>query len=134
MIKCFGPMYIDFDEYPCYSGINSNFFEMNVNENIQCVHGYAYHSGKQKICTWVNEDSWEMMKNCFPDAKPIKKIPWSVLCKECTYDQKDINGNDEKLIPQKILNILFLIIFSGKTCFYCGKYWSKVKWNQLEEV
>ena len=20
-------------------------------------------------CTWVNEESWETMKNCFPDAK-----------------------------------------------------------------
>ena len=34
-----------FDEYPHYSGINSENFE-NVNENIQCVHGYAYYSGK----------------------------------------------------------------------------------------
>ena len=38
-----------------------------------------------------------MMKNCFPDAKPIKKCPKTVLCKECTYVQKDINGNDEKI-------------------------------------
>ena len=51
-----------------------------VNENIQCVHWYAYSSGKQKMCTWINEDSWEMMKNCFPDAKPIKKYPKTVLC------------------------------------------------------
>ena len=41
-------MYIDFDEYPCYSG----------RIYIQCVHGYAYSSGKQKMYTWVNEDSW----------------------------------------------------------------------------
>ena len=27
LIKCFGPMYIDFDEYPCYSGRNSEIFE-----------------------------------------------------------------------------------------------------------
>ena len=47
-------------------------FLKNVNENIQCVHGYAYYSGKQKMCTRVNDESWEMMKNCFPDAKPIK--------------------------------------------------------------
>ena len=67
-------MYIDFDEYPRYSGRNSEIIEKNVNENIQCDHGYAYSSGKQKICTWVNEDSWELTKNCFPDAKQIKKI------------------------------------------------------------
>ena len=51
LIKQFGPMYIDFDEYPPYSGKNSENFEKNVNENIQCVHGYAYSSGKQKMCT-----------------------------------------------------------------------------------
>ena len=95
MIKCFGPIYIYFDEYPRYSGSKSEIFEKNVNENIQCVHGYIYSSGKQKICIWVNEDSWEMMKYCFPDAKQ-KKCPKTVLCKECTYVQKYINGNDEK--------------------------------------
>ena len=49
------------------------------------------------MCTWVNEDSWEIMKNCFPDVKPIKKCPNTVLCKECTYVKKYINGNDEKI-------------------------------------
>ena len=49
------------------------------------------------MCTWVKEDSWEMMKNFFPDAKPIKKCPKTVLCKECTYVQKYIIRNDEKI-------------------------------------
>ena len=44
LIKKFGPMYIYFDEYPCYSGNIWNFWKM-VNENIQCDHGYAYSSG-----------------------------------------------------------------------------------------
>ena len=35
------------------------------------------------------------MKNCFPDAKQIIKFPKTVLCKECTYVQKDINKSDE---------------------------------------
>ena len=51
LIKRLWPTYIDFDEYPPYSGIISETFENNVNENIQCVHGYAYSSGKQKMCT-----------------------------------------------------------------------------------
>ena len=66
-----------------------------INENIQCVHGYACSSGKQKMCTWVNEESWGMMKTYFPDAKQIKKRPKNVLCKESTYVQKDINDKDE---------------------------------------
>ena len=73
-------MYIDFDEYPPYSGRYSEIFEKYVNENIQCVHGYACSSGKQKMCTWVNEESWVMMKTYFPDAKQIKNAK-NVLCK-----------------------------------------------------
>ena len=48
-----------------------NFLKNNVNENIHCVYGYAYSSGNQKMCTWVNEDSWGMMNTCFPDANQI---------------------------------------------------------------
>ena len=51
LINIFRPMYIDFDEYPRYSGSISEIFEKNANENIQCVHGYAYSSGKQKMWT-----------------------------------------------------------------------------------
>ena len=49
-------------------------FLKNVNDNIQYVDGYAQSSGKQKTCTWVNEESWGMMKTCFPDAKQIKNV------------------------------------------------------------
>ena len=55
LIKHFGPMYLDFYEYPPYSGRIYALFEKNVNENIQCDHVYAYSSGKQKIYAWVNE-------------------------------------------------------------------------------
>ena len=48
LIKCFGPMFIDFDEYPHYSGRESIIFEK-----------------------YVNEDTWERMKNCFTDATKI---------------------------------------------------------------
>ena len=72
MIEHFGPMYIGFDEYPPYSGSISEFFENNANENIQCVHGYEFSPGKQKLFTWVNEKSWGKTKNCFPDANQIK--------------------------------------------------------------
>ena len=51
-------MYIDFDNYPPYSSAISEIFETNVNANIQCGHGYAYSSRKEKICIWINEESW----------------------------------------------------------------------------
>ena len=63
-------------------------FEKNDNESIQCVHGYEYSSGKHKMCTWVHEEIWGMMKTCFPDTKQIQFFPKTVLCKECTYVQK----------------------------------------------
>ena len=61
-------MYIDFDEYPPYSGRIYDFFDF-FNENMKCIHGYAYYSGKHKICKWVNEERWGMMKTFFPYAK-----------------------------------------------------------------
>ena len=75
MIKKFGPIYIDFDEYPTYSGTISENFETNVNVNIQRDHGYVYSSSKEKICAWINEESWEIMQKYFPNTKQIKNTP-----------------------------------------------------------
>ena len=55
LIKHFVSIYIDFYEYPHYSGRISETFETNFNENIRCDFGYAYYSRKQKMCKWVNE-------------------------------------------------------------------------------
>ena len=61
------------DKYPPYSGRISEVFETNVNANIQCDFGYDYYSIKQKMCSWVNDESWEIIKICFPDAEQIKQ-------------------------------------------------------------
>ena len=74
-------MYIDFDEYPHYSDRNSAIFENYVNEDIKYEHGYAYSAGQRNMCKWVNEDTWEMMKNRFPDANQINMRPKNVSCK-----------------------------------------------------
>ena len=50
------------------------FLKKNVNENIQCDHGYEYSSGKQKKGTWVNEEIWEMTKNCLFSLTFFQKI------------------------------------------------------------
>ena len=100
---------IVFDEYPPYSVRISEILEINVNENIQCFHGYPYSSGKQKTCTWVNEESWGMMKTYFPDAKQIKKCPKTVLCKECTYVQKYMGISSLELNPNTLLDYQFFI-------------------------
>ena len=47
-------MYINFDEYPPCGGRIYDNFKTNINANIQCDHGYAYSSSKQKMYKWVN--------------------------------------------------------------------------------
>ena len=50
-------MHINFYEYPPYSGRISEFFETNVNDDIQFDRSYDYSSSKQKMCTWDNDNS-----------------------------------------------------------------------------
>ena len=40
-----------------------------------------------------------MIKNCFPDANKINMCQKTVSCKECTYVQKHMNENDDKIDP-----------------------------------
>ena len=42
LIKYFGQMYIDFDEYTTYSDAISETFETNINAHIQCDNGPPY--------------------------------------------------------------------------------------------
>ena len=49
LIQCFGPMFIDYDEYPRYSVRESIIFAKYVNEAIKCEHGYAYSAGQHPI-------------------------------------------------------------------------------------
>ena len=55
-------MYIYFDEYPTYSGAISDFFLNDINSHIQIYHGCPYSSIKDNMLTWINEESWEIMK------------------------------------------------------------------------
>ena len=92
-------MFIDFDEYPHYSGRESIIFEKDVNEDIKCEHGYAYSAGQREICKLVNKDTWEITKKFFPDATKIYMCPITVSCNEFTYVQKHRNENDDKIDP-----------------------------------
>ena len=58
-------MYIGFDECPLCNGATSEMFETNVNANVQCDHGYAYSSNKDKPCTRIIEEIWDVTKNIF---------------------------------------------------------------------
>ena len=59
------------------------------------------------MCKWVNEDTWEMMNNSFPDENKINMFPKTVSCKECTYVQKHINEYDEKIDPPEDCEQIF---------------------------
>ena len=57
-MKHLGPMYVDFYQYPPYSGAISENFDTNINAHIQCDTGYPYSSIKDNMLTWINEESW----------------------------------------------------------------------------
>ena len=75
---------------------------IHVNEDIKCEHGYAYSAGQHAIFRWVNEDTWERFKNCFPDATQINMCPITVSCKECTLPFR----SEERSPLYRILSIL----------------------------
>ena len=74
-------MYIGFDEYPPYSGAIYDIFETNINAHIQCDHSFLYSTIKSKILTWINKETWEMMKKYFPGAKQVNIYPKTIVCK-----------------------------------------------------
>ena len=50
-------MYIDFDEYPPYSGAIQDFLEANIDAHIQCDHGFPYSTAKGKMLPWINKET-----------------------------------------------------------------------------
>ena len=71
LIQCFGPMFIDFDDYPHFSGKESIIFVKDINEAIKCEHGYAYSADHHPIWKWVDEKTWDRLKKYFPDATEV---------------------------------------------------------------
>ena len=51
-------MYLDFDEYPPCSGAISETFETNINDHIQCDHGFPYSTTKGNMLTCINKETW----------------------------------------------------------------------------
>ena len=56
LIKHFGPMYIDFDDYPSYSSALSENFETYISAHILCDKGYAYSTIKDNMLTWISKE------------------------------------------------------------------------------
>ena len=66
-------MYVDFYEYPTYSGKTYEIKKKMLMKIFSVFIVMHILKKKQKICTWVNKESWGMMRTCFPDAKQIIK-------------------------------------------------------------
>ena len=76
-----------------------------------------------------------MIKNCFPDEKPIKKFQKTVSCKECTCVQKDINGNNEKNdSTEDIEHTFFSSYFLEKPVFTVESIEERLNEINLERV
>ena len=108
LIKKSGPMYLNFDGYRPYSDAIFENVEINVNANIQCDNGYAYSSSKEKIFTWINEESWEIMQTYFPDAKEVKNAPKQQYAKNVHMFKMIAIKLTKVFISPQIMNIPFL--------------------------
>ena len=95
--------------------VEFQIFLENVNEKVQCVSGYEYSSGKQKMCTWGNEGSWGMMKTFFPDANQINFFQKLFYAKNVHMLKKIYMKVMRILFPHQIINLPFHHQFSGRT-------------------
>ena len=58
MLTClYGPMYLQLDDYPPYSGKNSEIFETHININLRCIHGYINCMRHTDLITWVSNSA-----------------------------------------------------------------------------
>ena len=54
-----------------------------------------YSTPKDIIITWINNNSWEMMKRIFPKALTVNKYPKTTVCTSCKYvDDKRQHRNE----------------------------------------
>ena len=53
-----GPIYINFDEYPLYTGSIKNIYITNIDAHIKYCHDLPYYSFKVLIMICINKESW----------------------------------------------------------------------------
>ena len=72
MLTCeYGLMYLHLDDYPPYSGKNSDIFETHINSNLRCIHGYTNCMRHTDLITWVSNYASMMLLYEFNDAIKI---------------------------------------------------------------
>ena len=64
MLTCvYGPLYLQLDDYPPYTGKNSDIFETHINNNLRCIHGYSNCMRYTYLITWVSNSAWKMLRS-----------------------------------------------------------------------
>ena len=97
-------MYLQLDNYPPYSGKNSDIFETNNKSNLICIHGYTTCMRQTDLITWVSNSVWKMLLSEFNHAVKISPCPRTTICNKCAQSNMtgDIlntgdNANDEEI-------------------------------------
>ena len=95
MLTCeYGLMYLHLDDYPPYTGKNSDIFETHINSNLRCIHGYSNCMIHTDLITWVSNSACKMLlSQCIHDVK-ISPCPRTTVCNKCAQ----IHMSDEILI------------------------------------
>ena len=57
----YGPMYLQFDDYPPYSDTKSDIFDTHINSNLRCIPGYTNCMRHTDLITWVSNSSWDIL-------------------------------------------------------------------------
>ena len=95
MLTCeYGLMYLHLDDYPPYTGKNSDIFETHINSNLRCIHGYCNFMRHTDLITWVSKSAWKMLLSQFIHAVLISPCPRTTVCNKCAQS----NTSDDILI------------------------------------
>ena len=76
-------MYLQLDDYPPYTGKNSDNFETHINSNLRCIHGYTNCMRHTDLITLVLNSAWKMLLSEFNHAVKISPCPRTKICNKC---------------------------------------------------
>ena len=87
MLTCvYGTMYLQLDDYPPYTGKNSDNFETHINSNLRCIHGYSNCMRNTDLITWVSNSARKMLLSQFIHAVKISPCPRTKVCNKCAQN------------------------------------------------
>ena len=99
MLTCaYGLIYLYLDDYPLYTGKNSDIFETHINSNLRCINGYSNCMRRTDLITCVSNSAWKMLLSQFIHAVKISPCHRTTVCNKCaqsnTSDDIFITGDN----------------------------------------